>query len=330
MDHVLRAIRVHARPALVTAMSLAVVAGSFAATGNTAFAIDKFKVEKTAVVSTINGGDTASFQIVATAITVNLNNIVDNFTLTDQLPGGVWTGSGPDWNANGSTCSISASNLLTCNFGSVPEGQSRTIFVSRLTNKTTDCNTTITNTATVTSDDLVFEDQPGDRDDNTSTATIRVNCVTPPSQHITPTGTTCQQFRDGTAPNLDFVEYSLRSNGTIKQVDPGVGFYWVQWNGGTIHIVQSDNGSTPAFGVARVQVFNLACDKFTSGVTVSTSGTTTTIGGPALASGTFIALLVFDPNTVVGSGTPSPTTVTYTYTTTEVGGSTDSVNLQPK
>jgi hypothetical protein len=314
--------RANARGLLIGALTLVVAFSSLLAQGTSASAIDKFKVQKTAVVAAIEGGDTASFQIVATAITVNLGNVVENFQLTDQLPAGTWTVTGPDAGA----CSINGSNLLTCLFGDVPEGQTRTIIVSRLTTSA-DCDTTITNTARVTSDDLIHEDQPGDQDDNVSTATITVHCA-PPGGNITPTGTTCQQFRDGTSANLDEILYGLKS-GVINNVAPGIGFYFVRWTstGAPISIVQSDNGSTPAFGVSSVQVYTSSdCARVDRSLSIST-GTTTTIGGTT--SGTeYIVRLAFDPNTVKGSANPG--TVTYTYTTTGIANSTDTIVLAPK
>ncbi len=329
MKHLRGTTRAPLRQTLVFATSLAVVAASLLAMGTQAFAVDKFAVQKTADNPSITAGQNASFTIVATAINTGTGNIVENFTLTDQLPAGTWTVGGPDVGA----CSINGSNLLTCLFGNVPEGQTRTVTVSRVTT-TADCNTTINNTATVISDDIIFESGT-DLLNNTSTASIAVTCAPPPppSAQITPTGTTCQQFRDGTASNLAFIEYSLRRDGTIGQVDPGVGFYFVEWtwSGASISIVQTDNGSTPAFGVHFVQVYLASdCGKLTSGLNIST-GTTTTIGGSAFVTGTlYIALLSFDPKAVDGSGTPSPTTVTYTYTTPGVAGSTQSIPLQPK
>ncbi len=318
--------RATARGLLVGGLSLMVAAASLLALGTSASAIDKFKVQKTAVIDTIDAGQTASFQIVATAITVNLNNVVDNFTLTDQLAAGTWSVSGPD----AAACSIDGSNLLTCLFGSVPEGQTRTITVSRVTT-TADCDTTITNTARVTSDDLIYETEPGDVADNVSTATISVHCAPPPPPpggNIVPTGTTCQQFRDGTAADLNEILYGLK-NGSINNVAPGIGFYFVRWTstGAAISIVQSDNGSTPAFGVQSVQVYTAGdCTRVDRSLSIST-GTTTTIGGTT--SGTeYIVRLAFDPNTVKGSANPG--TVTYTYTTLGVANSTDTIALAPK
>jgi uncharacterized repeat protein (TIGR01451 family) len=309
---------------IITSFATAVaVIASLVMQGGQAYAVDKFMVTKTADNPTITAGQVASFTIVATAIAVGLNNTVENFTLSDTLPAGTWTVGGPD----AAACGISG-GVLTCSFGGVPEGQTRTVTVSRVT-ASADCNTTITNTARVTSDDVIYEFD-NDLLDNTSTATITVNCAPPPppSARITPTGTTCQQFRDGTAANLDAILYSTRSSGDIGNVAPGIGFYFVRWSGGTIHIVQSDDGITPAFGVQSVQVYLAStCDR-TRAVSVSTSGTTTTVSG--LGAGDWILRLAFDPNTVVGTASPAPATVTYTYTTTEVGGSTDSIALAPK
>jgi Domain of unknown function DUF11 len=156
----------------VFAMGVAIVA-SLVAMGSNAYATDKFKVTKTADNASITAGQNASFTISATAIAVGINNTVENFTLQDNLPPGTWTLGGPD----ATSCGI-ASNVLTCNFGDVPEGQTRTITVTRATTSD-DCGTTISNTATVNSDDIVFE--VGDETlDNSSTAMITVGCTPPP------------------------------------------------------------------------------------------------------------------------------------------------------
>jgi len=313
------------RQMAVAAMTVAVMAGSLLAMGTPASAIDKLRIDKTAIKATIVSGETAGFTIVATAIAVGLNNTVDNFGLTDQLSAGTWSVGGPD----AAGCAIDAANLLSCNWGTVNEGTSKTITVGRSTTDA-DCGTTITNTANIQGSDLVYESGT-DLNDNSSTATVTVTCAPPPppSAKITPTGTTCQQFRDGTAADLNELLYGVRANGNIGNVAPGIGFYFVQWNGSPISIVQTDNGSTPPFGVQSVQVYHSSsCDKLTSGTTVVT-GTTTTISidNPA---GSYIVRLAFDPNTVVGSPAPSPSTVVYQYTTNGVANSTDTVNLARK
>src|SRR6266576_1406738 len=55
--------------------------------------------------------------------------------------------------------------------------------------------------------------------------------TTTPSRvsQITPTGTTCSQFSNGTAQTLANLNYSVGNDGKIKQnVTPGVFFYWVK------------------------------------------------------------------------------------------------------
>src|SRR5262249_2002469 len=63
----------------------------------------------------------------------------------------------------------------------------------------------------------------------TATATATFTPTPTPIQvsKITPTGTTCTQFRDGTAETLSSLNYSVK-NGKINQVSPGVFFYWLK------------------------------------------------------------------------------------------------------
>ena len=124
------------------------------------------------VVKTGNGpivnGQTATFTITVTNAGPGLAKGV---TLTDQLPAGSWTLGGADKAA----CSISASNLLTCDFGDIAapgeEADSdRQITVSK-TATTDDCGT-IPNDVTV----AAANEAAADTDDNTDDATIDVRC----------------------------------------------------------------------------------------------------------------------------------------------------------
>jgi hypothetical protein len=171
-----------AKRSLVVAMSVVLGAATLLATGSPALAVDKFKVQKTADNASITAGEAARFTIVATAInTVPGDNIVENFTLTDNLPPGDW--SFGDALGDAAPCAIVAS-VLTCNFGDVPEGQTRTVHLARITTSA-DCNTTITNTASVNSlDDIRFESGT-DLDDNTSTASMTVTCAPPQGKTFT-------------------------------------------------------------------------------------------------------------------------------------------------
>jgi hypothetical protein len=294
--------------------------------GNQAFAVNKIMIAKTAVDADIDSGQTATFQIVVSTFGFQ----IDGVTVTDQLPAGTWTLGGPDAGA----CSISATNLLSCDFGTIfpaPATTTRTITVSRTTTDA-DCPS-ITNTATVHSPEIA-EETGTELDDNSSTATITVHCAPPPPPpggNITPTGTTCEQFRDGTSTDLNAILYGLK-DGVINNVAPGIGFYFVRWTstGAAITIVQSDDGSTPAFGVQSVQVYTASnCTRVDRSLSISVSADSTivTIGGTT--SGTeYIVRLAFDPNTVKGSADPG--TVIYTYTTTGIANSTDTIALAPK
>jgi uncharacterized repeat protein (TIGR01451 family) len=108
----------------------------------------------------VSAGGIASFTITLTASGTGSSS---NVTLSDTLPAGTWTLSG----ANAAQCAI-ASGALTCSFGTMAEGTSKAVTLSRVTTAQ-DCPS-ITNTATVTA--------TGDTSlgNNSSTASVTVNC----------------------------------------------------------------------------------------------------------------------------------------------------------
>jgi uncharacterized repeat protein (TIGR01451 family) len=89
----------------------------------------------------LNAGDTATFTI---TLTNHGPGAAYDVTLSDQLPAGTWTLGG----ANAASCQISVSNLLTCDFGTVANGATRTITVSQVTDAD-DCGTTSSPTVTM-------------------------------------------------------------------------------------------------------------------------------------------------------------------------------------
>ncbi len=120
------------------------------------------EIVKTAVKSPINAGDTAGFTIKVTNIGVGE---AKNVTITDQLPAGItWT---LDPAVQG--CSIT-SGTLNCTFDALASGASINLAISGETDAA-DCGT-LTNTATTAASNEP-EDQTGN---NTSTATMIVNC----------------------------------------------------------------------------------------------------------------------------------------------------------
>ncbi|HEY3217896.1 MAG TPA: DUF11 domain-containing protein, partial [Candidatus Limnocylindria bacterium] len=108
----------------------------------------------------LNAGQTATFTITVTAGGTGSSS---NVTVSDTLPAGTWTLGG----ANAAQCSIAA-GVLSCNFGTMTNGSTRTVTLSRATTGG-DCPS-ISNTATVSA--------TGDTNtnNNSASATITVNC----------------------------------------------------------------------------------------------------------------------------------------------------------
>jgi uncharacterized repeat protein (TIGR01451 family) len=119
----------------------------------------------------LNAGQTATFTITVTAGGTGTSS---NVTLTDTLPAGTWTLGGAD----AAACSI-ASGSLTCNFGTMASGTSKTITLGRTTTSA-DCPAPIANTASVNA--------TGDTDptNNSASASITVTCA--PDVSILKTG----------------------------------------------------------------------------------------------------------------------------------------------
>ena len=149
---------------------------------------------------------------------------------------------------------------------------------------------------------------------------------------ITPTGTTCSQFANGTAQTLAALNYSVQ-NGKIKQnVTPGVFFYWVSVTApagsNTFTITQTittGNFSTFFDMASGSQVFSSNCGSVSN--TITQNGNTTTVSFNAPTAGTYIIGVKYDSKSVVGATAPNPTTVHYDYATTGVPGSTSGLNL---
>ena len=213
------------------------------------------------------------------------------------------------------------------------------------TNTPTDTPTnTPTDTPTNTPTDTPTN-TPTDTPTNTPTSTP-TNTPTPtptstptpipvPSQ-ITPTGTACNQFRDGTATTLSTVQYSLKS-GAISQVNPGVFFYWVEVNASagsntfTIdQAITTNNFDSHFFSQASGSfAYNSDCTKIDA--TINTANGVTTITFNASSAGTYIIGIKYDATSVVGFSAPSPgTTVHYTFTLTGFPSSTEGLDLTKK
>jgi hypothetical protein len=189
---------------------------------------------------------------------------------------------------------------------------------------------TATSTATATA---TFTPTPTATATATSTPTPTPTQSATPIQvsQITPTGTTCTQFKNGTADTLNSLSYKVR-NGVINQVSPGVFFYWVRVTApagsNTFTITQTittGNFNTFFDMASGSNVFDSDCNS--AHPTITQNGDTTTVQWNAAAAGTYFISIKYDPHTVIGSPAPNPTTVHYNFTTNLVPGSTSGIDL---
>jgi uncharacterized repeat protein (TIGR01451 family) len=125
-------------------------------------------VDKTAGPSPVEPGDTIRFTLLVSSLG---SGVIENATLQDQLP----SAPGLSWTVEsvtgGANCSI-ANNLLSCTFGDLPAGQTRTVVVSSPTTAAS-CGV-LDNTATVTA----TNEGDAEEDNNSDSASITVNCLT--------------------------------------------------------------------------------------------------------------------------------------------------------
>jgi uncharacterized repeat protein (TIGR01451 family) len=183
-----------------------------------------------------------------------------------------------------------------------------------------------TDTASASSDEV---DAPDADDTVTGSAPA-------PTGQITPTGTTCNQFNDGSASTLDTLLYSVKG-GNISQVAPGVFFYWIKVtatagsNTFTIHqTITTGNYDSHFFNVAAgSNVFTSSCT-VVRGNRITQSGADTTITFNASTAGTYIIGVKYDAGSVKGFTAPSPTTVHYDFEIGSVPGSKQGLDLVKK
>jgi Prealbumin-like fold domain len=168
----------------------------------------------------------------------------------------------------------------------------------------------------------------------TKTCTVTNDDIAPPVvAQITPTATTCDQFKSGTADTLSQIQYSVKSN-KINQTNPGVFFYWVKvttTGGLTIFTIDQEittgNFSTYFAPTSGSAVFDGNCVKVASQLSVSNGDVTVRFNAPA---GTYFIGIKYTTGTVVGQTAPNPSTVHYTFETTGVAGSNQGLDLVKK
>jgi hypothetical protein len=176
---------------------------------------------------------------------------------------------------------------------------------------------------------------PGDT--KTCTITNDDNATNPPpTGQITPTGTTCQQFKDGTAATLSTIEYHLKG-ANINNVAPGVFFYYVKVTAPSsnfaVKVGESKPSGWPVITSHQDQVIVYAND------CVRVQNTTVNfdadgeawINVNAFTGATYYISIKYDPGSVVGfvpaAGTP---TVAYLFGTYNYPGSEATINFTKK
>jgi hypothetical protein len=152
---------------------------------------------------------------------------------------------------------------------------------------------------------------------------------------ITPTGTTCSQFKNGTAETLLNLNYSV-SGGKIKNnITPGVFFYWVSVTvpAGNNNVTITQTITTGNFAgkfdfASGSNVFNSNCNSVSDTITQNPTTGAVTVNFNAPTAGTYIIGIKYDSKSIVGDPAPSPgTTVHYDFATTGVPGSTSGLDL---
>jgi hypothetical protein len=194
----------------------------------------------------------------------------------------------------------------------------------------------ITNTATATG-------RYGTMNVTSNQAQATINQVAA-SGRITPTQTTCQQFRDGTSGDLTDEFYNIQSN-KINSIAPGVFFYYSKITapaGSFTFQVQQSNTSTLNWGPIKIQdlgqaiVWKADCTRLqtTTATYNATSGTVTINVTGATTGATYYVGIKYDPASLVGKSAVGRPTVQYTFVSylngAEIISSWDSVAVKPK
>ncbi|HKY27065.1 MAG TPA: hypothetical protein VJM12_03880 [Pyrinomonadaceae bacterium] len=158
-----------------------------------------------------------------------------------------------------------------------------------------------------------------------------------PETQIAPTATSCQDYVNGTAADLEELLYGLKG-GVINSISPGVLFLYDTFHldaaCSTVTVIQTDGPWEPQFiGVHQSQVvlYNTACGKLNVGtVSINAFGDVTITGVPP---GDYVLGIKYDPTTLKGfsppGGSPSAT-FSFAVATCGTGSGSDSIDVNPK
>ena len=162
--------------------------------------------------------------------------------------------------------------------------------------------------------------------DNVSTVTRNTDgpstvCGVPEVGKITPTGTTCQQYRDGTASTLGQVLYTTKGD-VINSVSPGVFFYYTQVSGDkdqTVSIIQSNKESNDSEYASPIPIQQGQVFLYDATTCTKVRWTPTIDGGNATgelpSDGDFIIGVKYNASDLKGLEPPGSPPVTYSFKT---------------
>ncbi len=236
---------------------------------------------------------------------------------------------------------LEGSGFIDCNIPSPTPTPTPTFTPTPSATFTPTATATFTPTATATftpTATATFTPTPTATATATATPTPTPTPTTTPSRvsQITPTGTTCSQFSNGTAQTLANLNYSVGNDGKIKQnVTPGVFFYWVKVtvpagnNSFTITQTITTGNFTGLFNfTSGSSAYNPNCGNLSTTITQDPTTFAVTVQFNAPTAGTYIIGVKYDSKSIVGLPAPSPgTTVHYDFATTGVPGSTSGLDL---
>ena len=236
---------------------------------------------------------------------------------------------------------LEGSGFIDCNIPSPTPTPTPTFTPTPSATFTPTATATFTPTATATftpTATATFTPTPTATATATATPTPTPTPTTTPSRvsQITPTGTTCSQFSNGTAQTLANLNYSVGNDGKIKQnVTPGVFFYWVKVtvpagnNSFTITQTITTGNFTGLFNfTSGSSAYNPNCGNVSTTITQDPTTFAVTVQFNAPTAGTYIIGVKYDSKSIVGLPAPSPgTTVHYDFATTGVPGSTSGLDL---
>ncbi len=148
----------------------------------------------------------------------------------------------------------------------------------------------------------------------------------PPTGQITPTQVDCPDVLNGTAPNLDGINYSVQGGKIGQNINPGVFFFWTKITttvpNQVVTVTQTNNSTNNAalFTIHQgyVRVYTGNCSSYITGTEIAGgSGASFTIATP----GNYIIGIKYQTKSIAGTTAPVPANITYTFATS-LGGNT--------